>query len=88
MATNLFHKDKEIQFIQYYSDCRVMPPPLQSEQELCTMRQTVAQHMQRIVANCFIIITVLFAIMLTSTDPEPYHILTLLGEMWVDELFN
>ena len=65
-----------------------MSPPTQSEQELCTMRQQVAQHMQRIVANCLIIITALFAIMLTPTDPEPYHILTLLGEMWVDELFN
>ena len=65
-----------------------MPPPLQSEQELCTMRQTVAQHIQRVVANCLIIITALFAIMLTPTDPEPYYILTLLGEMWVGELFN
>ena len=65
-----------------------MPPPLRSEQELRAMRQRARQRMRKNIANCLIIVASLLTMMLTPTEPEPYHTSILSGQMWVDELLD
>ena len=65
-----------------------MPPPLQNEQEWRTASRQATQRMQKLLAQYIIIIATLCTMILTPTEPEPYHTSILLGQMWVDELLN
>ena len=50
-----------------------MPPPLQSEQEQCAASQQATQHMWKLLAQYIIIIATLCTMILTPTEPKPYH---------------
>ena len=65
-----------------------MPPPLQNEQEWRAASRRATQRMQKLLAQYIIIIATLCTMILTPTEPEPYHTSILSGQMWVDELLD
>ena len=72
---------------QTHHSGNIMPPSL-AEQAQCAAAQHATWCIQQIVAHCLMIITVLYAMIITPADPEPYHTSILSSKMWVQELLN